>query len=210
MVIRSQHEGPQSWMEQNAGWTDWAGGDLSGITTSEECSALWGAWWLEVSANPIPALCLVVKRGSPAFSSLLKGLLFPRLPLTFLISEKSCLLGWRVRNGFRKEELFGNLSVWFWGKEAEWERGVMAICRLYLDSLTHTLCRRQTSVAHQALPSWDCLPFSPASEVSKTDLWKSSNHGPALPSSVSVYHGWPFLSKDMCPHTHSHRLWPPT
>lgn len=134
---RSQREGLRAGWSKALAWTHLAGGSLSGITTREGCSALWGAWWVEISAKPISTLCLVVRRGSPASSSLLKGLLFPRLPLTFLISEKSCPLGWRVRNGIRKEELFGNLSMWFWEKGAEWERGVMATCRLCLDSPGH-------------------------------------------------------------------------
>ena len=53
--------------------------------------ALWQTWWLEVSACPISALCLVVRRGSPASSSLLKELLFLRLPLTLIFSENESL-----------------------------------------------------------------------------------------------------------------------
>lgn len=127
---RSQHEGLRAGWSKALAWTDLAGGSLSGITTREGCSALWGAWWVEVSANPH-------LHPMPASSSLLKGLLFPCLPLTFWISEKSSLLGWRVRNGIRKEELFGNLSMWFWEKGAEWGRGGMATYRLCLDSPGH-------------------------------------------------------------------------
>lgn len=147
--------------------------------------------------------CLVVRRGSPASSRLLKGMLFPCLPLTFLISEKSCLLGWEGEEWYQKRGAIWKLVHVILGKGSRMGKGSDVDCA-WTPLRIDTLCLRQ--MAHHALPSLDRLSFSPASEVSKTDLWKSSNHGPALPSSVSVCHGWPFLSKNMCPHPRSLHL----
>lgn len=76
---------------------------------------------------------------------------------------------------------------------------------LCLDSLgrgqTHILVLKSGLSGSPRLPPQDChLSFFPAPQP----LWslelasESSSRGPALPSSISVCHGWPFFSKDTC------------
>lgn len=91
-------------------WTDLAGGRPSGITTQESVScSRREPCWLEVSADPISALCRPWGKTARLPAVFWQSYSFFHIPLTltFWTNKNSCPLGWEGKEWYQKRGTVG-------------------------------------------------------------------------------------------------------